>query len=323
MLNSPNFQSFGRRYAVGLDLTPRVVRLVILSRRCASRAVRVETFDAEASLAEAIGDAAAGSRAVAHALDLVLSRALRGRARAAGCAVMAVPGSELVSGALPLGRSATPGWLATGLREAAERAAGQAADTLMLDWRVLDPADSEPASANQSRVEFVATPQDHLDARIEAAAAAGLHLRAIDAEPAAALRAVRYLAAITAGVPGHSAEAYFALWINGDGVYGWYVAHDRVKARVGYPSAKYACLADAVRALASHGGARRAWLAGELDLLVHTGLAPCDIADLLGCSLSSFACDELPAQAGAGSVAHLRAPAFAVAFGLALRGVFQ
>jgi Tfp pilus assembly PilM family ATPase len=297
--------------AAGIDVTPRGVRVALLSRRrgVAGRA-RVDALAAEplpagAYTGAADGDWAAVGRALAAALE---------RARAAGrCrvsrAVMALPEAALTVAAVDLGAAgahdgarAEPAVLA-----AAEQATGLARDTLACDWR--------PGAAGATV--FAAAERAHVDARLEAAATAGVALTAIDGEPFAALRALRFVAAreTPGGAP------CLAIWIGEAGVHGWLVDGGRVAQAIGYPTPEHADLADALRELARAGAPAYALIAGEIGGPDGARLALADLADLLGCAARPFGCVSLCEPGQPVDETLVRAPAFAVAVGLALRGV--
>jgi Tfp pilus assembly PilM family ATPase len=212
----------------------------------------------------------------------------------------------------------------------AERIAGLERQALVVDWFVDDasrgcaPASAASPAGGVPRVTIAAAARQHLEARVEAAAAAGIALSAVDGEPPAALRALCH----AAGYELQENERYAAVWIGGDGVYGWRIADDAVQACVRYPAPEHVDLAAALRALAGGEALRRAVAGGDFDLLAGCGMTLADAADLFGCPVLPFECapfidaDARYALAGA---AHrwAHAPTFAVAFGLALRGVHE
>ncbi|WP_323121891.1 pilus assembly protein PilM [Burkholderia alba] len=307
--------SVGRRFAAGIDVSPRAVRVAVLSRRRVSRsrvrvdALAVEPLPAGAFAVTGDGDWAAVARALSAAMDRVRSA----RCRSALHGVMALPRAALTLASLDLHRMALrdgahahvePAALA-----AAERATGQARDALALDWRVEGPGAAT----------VVATARAHVDTRVEAAASAGVALVAIDGEPYAALRAIRHVARREASV----GEPYLAIWVGCGGVHGWLVAAGRVEREICYPAPEHADLADALRGLAQTGAARCAFVAGDAELLGGARISLADVADLLGCVVLPFECAGLCHPARPAGDALARSPAFAVAVGLALRGVFE
>ena len=338
MLKPNSLSLIARRRAQGRDVSAGAIRVALLSRRYASRAVRVEALDAEPLPSEWAALGPAYWPLATATLGRVLERITARYPGMPRFGVMAVPDAAVVCGKLGVDPAACGHPVEALVRDAAERGTAQAGETLALDWRW--PPDAREVSPEPRYAESVAScelawaavAQPEVDARIEAAAAVGVSLLAIDCEPAAALRAMRYRA-LEVG----TGEPYYALWLGEDGMYGWHVEQDAVVARVRYPAPEYASLDDAVRRLvcrgdpAGDGGARAAprlaWLAGDPGRLEPAGLAPCDLADLLGCTLTNFSCDvsRPPAANGVLPTYHAaprrEVPEFAVAVGLALRGV--
>jgi Tfp pilus assembly PilM family ATPase len=318
-----------RRFAAGIDLGPREVRLAVLSQRGRGAGpVSVECL----AVVPLAGGAMAGAQIVDRgAVALALSDAFA--QLPAACATrklicaMAVPGSATVVATVALSRlaprtqRATPMQALAGIEPAvmaeAERVAGIERHALAVDW-FIDDAPSD-ASRKAPSVTIAATPRQHLEARVEAAAAAGIELIALDGEPPAALRALRHAAEIEL----NPRECYAALWVGGDGVYGWRIANDVIEAHIRYPAPEHDDFADALRELAHGGALGCALLGGELDLLGSVGLAIADVADLLGCSVLPFECGAFCDGSSRVPVELRQASSFAVAFGLALRGVFE
>ena len=319
-------QAGGQRFAAGIDVGSQSVRLVVISQRARPpAALRIEYV---ISVPLAAGAMAGTEIADRHAVARALRDAFAGlphacAAQALRCA-MAVPASATVTATVPLARLvAQSGCAEDGGHELAElepavmieveRLAGLERHALAVDWFV------EEASVAARSVTIAATARQHLEARMECAAAAGISLTAIDGEPYAALRAMRYAASHE--LDPH--EPYVALWIGTDGVYGWRVAEDGITREMRYPAPEHTDLADALRDL-SHGAELDcALLSGEVDLLDGVGFSVADIADVLGCSVLPFECAVLGGLERPLSDPLLHEPEGAVAFGLALRGVFE
>ncbi|TKC90786.1 pilus assembly protein PilM [Trinickia terrae] len=323
-----------RRFAAGIDLSPREVRLAVLSVRGRGAApVSVEGLVA----APLAGGAMAGAQivdreAVAAALAAAFAQLPPACATRKMTCAMAVPGSATVVASVALSRlapgkpRATRAQALAGVEQAvmaeAERVAGIERHALAVDWFIDDAL--LDAGGNALSVTIAATPRQHLETRVEVAASAGIELRALDGEPPAALRALRHAAELEL----NPHERYAALWVGGDGVYGWRLSGDMIEAHLRYPAPEHEDLADALRELGG-GGALGcalgcALIGGELELLGSVGVAIADIGDLLGCSVLPFECAPYCDDGSSGVPAELRhAPAFAVAFGLALRGVLE
>lgn len=336
-----------RRFAAGIDLAERELRLVVVGWRGRSfAAARVEWLGATPLPCSAMAAGHIGEhRAIASALAALLARWPAARTvRALPCA-MAVPGSLTWVASMPLPepgfaarpRAGAPDPLESAARAYAERIAGIEREALAVDWRVERVAD-DPAEAgagagaggeSSAYLTIAATARLHLEARAEAAAAAGVALVAVDSEPAAALRALAQTAALELRDAGRFAgrftARFAALWAGNDGVYGWRICGSTIEAHVYCPASRLSVLPDALRELASPHALACGVAGGDLDALALESLALADVADLLGCGVLSFACAPFLAAEASLSSAPMRAcalePKFAVAHGLALRGV--
>ncbi|AOJ67444.1 MULTISPECIES: pilus assembly protein PilM [Burkholderia] len=308
--------SIGRRFAAGIDVNRRAVRIAVLSRRARGGTVRLEALDAEPLPAGVFDESAdADWTAVAAAMTAAFDRAPQ--VRRAGVAqrtiagVMALPDGAFSTATLAWPREEAGAAVEPAVRAAAERLTGLARDALAVDWCVNDAAATR-------EVAFATAAHVHLDVRIEAAASAGIELVAIDGEPLAALRAMRHVAAreIDEGEP------YLGVWIGESGVHGWLVSAGAVTAQIRYPAPEHADLADALRELARAGAPRCAFVAGDPEWLGGARISLADVGDLLGCIVLPFECAAC-GPLGAVDDGFARSPGFAVAFGLALRGVFE
>ncbi|NML33764.1 type IV pilus biogenesis protein PilM [Paraburkholderia antibiotica] len=320
-------QAGWQRFAAGIDLGSQSVRLVVLSRRSRARgALRLE-YMSTVPLAPGVmtGTEIVDRQAVARALrdafaglpQVCASQALR-------CA-MAMPASATLTTTVPLAQLAAQSYcededggpalagLAPAVMGEAERIAGIERHALAVDWFV----DETPSPVRS--VTIAATARQHLEARIECAATAGISLSAIDGEPHAALRALRY----AANRELDPNEPYAALWIGSDGVYGWRIVDGGILAEMRYPAPEHSDLADALRDLVHGPEFDCALIGGEVDLLDGVGFSLADIGDVLGCSVLPFECALLATRAQPFEDALLHEPAGAVAFGLALRGVLE
>lgn len=315
-----------RRFAAGIDVSEEEVRLVVLSQRLrASGPARIEYLAAVPLAASAMAGVEIVDRgAVTRALREAFADLPRACAAGALHCAMALPASAISMSSLPLARfaapgeaSATGGSVSPGLEAAvlseAERVTGIERHALAVDWFV----DASPCRAGS--IAIATAGRQYLEARIECAAAAGVSLSAIDGEPHAALRAMRYAAALE--LEPH--EPYAAIWIGADGVYGWRIAEASVDGEMHYPAPEHTDLADALRDLAECGPIGCVLLGGELGLLDGVGFSVADFGDVLGCSVLPFECASLGDCASPLSAELLREPACAVAFGLALRGVME
>ena len=325
-----SLQSAMRRFSAGIDVSAQAVRLVVLSRRLRTGGpMRVECVAAAALSPGAMaGVEIVDRQAVARALcDAFASVPAACASHALRCS-MAIPGSATLTAHLPMNQLAAE--LASDVRPRggvhrslpvlepvvlteAERIAGIERHALAVDWIV------EDSPRRGSTVTIAATAREHLEARIECAAMAGISLTAVDSEPHAALRALRYAAALELDLHG----PYAAIWVGSDGVYGWCISDDSIAQEIRYPSPEYSDIADALRDLADCSPSTFALVGGEIDLLEGVCFSLADIGDVLACSVLPFECASLSDGKNALSSVHLHEPSFAVAFGLALRGVVE
>ena len=315
-----------RRFAAGIDVGSQAVRLVVLSQRVrVGGPLRVEYLATVPLAASAMAGVEIVDRgAVTRALrDVFAGLPPPCAAQTLWCA-MALPASATLMSSLPLTRFAAASGVALAGRSSlaameaavlseAERIAGVERHALAVDWFI----DGAPRRAGS--VTIATAGRQHLEARIECAAAAGVTLTAIDGEPHAALRAMRHAAMLEL----ESHESYAAIWIGSDGVYGWRIADETVAGEMHYPAPEHTDLTDALRDLADGGALGCALLGGEVDLLDSVGFSVADLGDVLGCTVLPFECASLGDCARPLPAELLREPTCAVAFGLALRGVME
>ncbi len=343
MLMRNQLLSAVRRFAAGIDVSPCEVRLVIASRRRRGGVpVRVEWLGAAPLAAGVMSGADLVDRAaVAAALSSLCAKWPRRRAMRGMRCAMAIPGGTTTIATFEMPATGPSAHRLGGCPDAideldelepamldeAERLCGLERDALSVDWWADDCGAIRGAAAGDSapharqRVTLAAAPRRHLEARVEAAAAAGIALAAVDGEPLAALRALVY-AAEHAPRP---ARRYAAIWAGYDGVYGWRVTEGAVDASIRFPGGEHTDLDVALRRLAANGALDHALVGGDFGLLARVGLTLADIGERLGCGVAPFECAPfccgglLPAK----PTAWKQDASFAVAFGLALRGVIE
>ncbi|MFM0058234.1 pilus assembly protein PilM [Paraburkholderia phytofirmans] len=319
-------QPGAQRFAAGIDVGSQTVRLVVLSQRVRSPgALHIEYASTVPLVAGAMaGSEIADRHAVARALRDAFADLPHACATQALRCAMALPASATMTTTVPLTRLAAQSGcsedgghqlaeLEPAVMSEVERIAGLERHALAVDWYL------DEAYAPVRSVTIAATARQHLEARIECAAIAGISLTAIDGEPHAALRAMRYAASYE--LDPH--EPYVALWIGTDGVYGWRIVDDIVAREMRYPAPEHTDLADALRDLAHGPELDCALVSGEVDLLGGVGFSTADIADVLGCTVLPFECATLGGVARPLDDSLLLDPSGAVAFGLALRGVLE
>ncbi len=309
-----------RRQAAGIDIGAQAVRIVVLSRSARKAGpVRIECVASQllapgAMAGAEIVDRQAVARALSEAFGNVPQQCMSAALRCA----MAIPGSAAFTAHVPVhhangGPHRADASVEPVVMMEAERITGIERHALAVDWHV---DDSPPGPG---AVSIAATAREHLEARIECAAMAGITLTTVDVEPHAALRALRHAAAFELELD----EPYAAIWVGSDGVYGWRLEGETIADEIRYPAPEYACVADAFRDLAENNLNACALVGGETDLLDGVCFSLADIGDVLGCPVLPFDCSTL---SDGNVIAHselLHDPASAVAFGLALRGIAQ
>jgi Tfp pilus assembly PilM family ATPase len=320
-----------RRYAAGVDLGARGITLVVLSQRIVGAGpVRLEWLASAPLAHEAMMGAEIVDRAaVVGALRDVFSELPRGCAGASLRCAMALPVSATHIATVPLARLAPAAavdesGIHAGLEPLvlaeAERVAGVERGELAVDWDVLPASPArDTRQASEAHVKIAATARQHLEARIECAAMAGITLRAVDDEAHAALRAMRHAAAYE--LP--PLEPWVALWVGQEGVHGWYLIDDSVVRHMRFPALEHADLVEALRDLVNGEQAGCVQIAGELAMLRGVNFTLADIGDVLAAPVLPFECGPLGDIERPLTASLLHDPACAVAFGLALRGVSE
>jgi Tfp pilus assembly PilM family ATPase len=344
-----------RRFAAGIDVSPDAVRLAVVSRAGPAQApVRVEWLGAVPLMPGIVSPERIADRAaLAAALSTLRSAWPRRRSRHRLPCAMALPGSVTSIASIALSGKehrcddafdvALDRLEAAAVAEA-ERVTGRTRHALVVDWFVdVDDGAGEVtgrvqechasdgvagqnaalgaeagAQSGGRRLSVAAAERRHLEARIEAAAIAQLSVHVVDAEPPAALRALCHAAQRTH----ERGDRYAALWVGADGLYGWRVEGAVARARLHCRADALNGGPDALRELAASGPIDWSIVAGELGRLGAMPLALADIGDLVGAPVVPFACAPF-CEGGAAPERWQHAPEFAVAFGLALRGVAQ
>ncbi|UXU88161.1 competence protein ComA [Burkholderia sp. S-53] len=296
----------GRHGSTGIDVGADEVRVVVLSRRGRAADVRVEGLERE-PVGLAGGPDDARWAAVARSLSAAVSRLSAAGVRCEACGVMALSDDEIRTATLDLaGRDDVE----DAARQAAERISGLAPDSLAFDWR-------QDGGAQSGEIEVAVAPTALLERRVDVAAQAGVDLTAIDGESAAALRALRYAAQFELDAHG----PYAALWFSESGVRAWRVDGALAAQVLALSGAVPQAFSDALRQR-SLGAVRCVLVAGDERCIARFGTSVADIGDVLGAVAAPFDFTGwdgqpcLPAGMRGG-------PAFAVAFGLALRGVWE
>jgi Tfp pilus assembly PilM family ATPase len=181
-----------RRFAAGIDISERAVRLAVVSKRLhANRSVCVERLEmAPLEPGVVIGGDFVDRPAIIAALGEAFSRLpVRGALKTLRCA-MALPASATLTTRVPLAKLArasangngatvasgrdSRGLLEPAVLAEAERAAGIERGGLAVDWSI------EACEDGCATVSIAATARQHVESRVETAAAAGIMLSAID-----------------------------------------------------------------------------------------------------------------------------------------------
>lgn len=309
MLMRRKLLSAARRFAAGIDVSPREVRLVIVSRkRRGNRPVRIEWVGTAPLAAGVMSGAHLVDRAaIVAALSSLCERWPRRHAMHGMPCFMAVPGAATAVSLSPI--ASTERLFDRG------GASPPAIDGLEPSpfGRFDRPNGMESPGARAAR--------RRLEERVEAAAAARIALAAVDGEPQVALRAITYAAEHAGRPPGR----YAVIWAGYDGVYGWRIADRDVETASRFPGGEHADLESALRLLAGTEGLEAVFVGGDIRLLERIGLTVADIGERLGCGAAPFECASFCCRAGV--LAEVKGwkhgATYAVAFGLALRGVTQ
>jgi Tfp pilus assembly PilM family ATPase len=325
---SGTLRTVTRRYAAGVDVSEDAVRFAVVSRRLkANASVCIEHLECVALPEGAVvnGDFVDRAAIVAALREGFGQWSTNGAWRSLRCAMglsaavthmMSVPLTQLIdvhdtqsaSGGDPFGL------LEPAVLAEAERATGIERAGLAVDWAIQTQDDG------RTHVSIAAAARRHVEARVEAAAAAGIALSAIDGEPSAALRAMRQSGCAELG----DEARYLACWLESAGLRGWLVDGGETENEVRYPAPEYRTMTEALRDLAGgHAPIDCIYLSGELALMSKAGLTVPALAQLFDCPVLPF--EAAPNCNGAADIdgALRYSPRFAVAFGLALREVMQ
>jgi len=342
----------GRRFAAGIDIHADSVRAVAMSRALSGNDmpcvehIGLAELPLHAMHGSQIADPALVSAAIVQALGAFYTPRSAASLRVvmalapAACLITTIPYSQLPLVTQPRWASYGPeAWrldlLEPGVRAHAEALAGIEGDALALDWWHGRTPWGDPDHLN-----FAAATREHIDARIDAAAGAGLQLVAIEVESSAALRACRYDAQreMPADAP------YVVLWVGEDNLHLWIVRDARPVRELQAPmqpdiaTGWHQLLARYTRFMLSEtdslsfvgtpplptrSAPNAVFVAGDLQRLLEAGFALEDIGAALRCQVFEFdagcQCDGRPPVV----LPETRPAALAVAFGLALRGVWQ
>ncbi|WP_423393305.1 competence protein ComA [Burkholderia sp. LMG 21824] len=297
----------GGHRSTGIDVGADEVRVAVLSRRGRGAQVYVEGLERE-PVGLAGGPEDARWAAVARALAAAVSRLSAAGVRCDTRGVMALHDDEMRTATLDLaGRDD----IEDAARQAAERISGLAPDGFAFDWR-------QDGGVGAAEIEIAVAPLALLERRIDVAAQAGIDLTVVDGESAAALRALRYAAQIE---PDAQAGPCAALWFHDSGVHGWRIDGPLAVPVLTLSGAVPGAISDALRRRAL-GALCCVLVAGDERCITRFDTSIAEIGDVLGAVAVPFDCTGWNGQACPPACTP-GGPAWAVAFGLALRGAWE
>ncbi|KWA15589.1 competence protein ComA [Burkholderia cepacia] len=295
----------GGHRSTGIDVGADEVRVVVLSRRGRGAEVCVEGLERE-PVGLAGGPEDARWAAVARALAAAVSRLSAADVRCSARGVMALHDDEMRTAMLDLaGRDDVE----DAARQAAERISGLAPDSLAFDWR---------QDGGAGEIEVAVASLALLERRVDVAAQAGVDLTVVDGESAAALRALRYAAQCELAA---QAGPCAALWFHDSGVQGWRIDGSSAVPVLTLSGAAPGAFSDALRRRAL-GAVCCVLVAGDERCIARFDTSVAEIGDVVGAVAVPFDCTGWSAQSCL-STGMPGGPALAVAFGLALRGVWE
>lgn len=322
--------SVARRFAAGFDITPTEIRMAVASRRlAASGDVRIEHLAAwplEAGVVDHDHVEILKPECVSRALSALRDGIPIQHAVTSVRYAMALPPAATYVGMTSLAELArlTPGLtpacdagaafnqLEPAVLAEAERMFGLDPASTVVDWMMADRDDDPDA------VTITAAPREWLDTRIVAAAAAGIVLSTVDGEAAAALRACRLYGALA--LP--TGCNWCAIWAGSGTVYAWLLRGTMVRQAWHARAEPAEAIPHALRDEFAHDDLAGAVVAGEPAAIAAAGLDFDALRGALGCDPQLFHC-TLFCDAPVAVRPLYGSPAFAVAFGLAMRGVLE
>ncbi|MEJ2768568.1 pilus assembly protein PilM [Mycetohabitans sp. B46] len=320
--------SVGRRFAAGIDITPLEIRMAVASRRLADGAdVRVEHLAAQPLPAGVVEDAEIlRPECVSRALSALRDGMPIRRSLASVRYAMALPPTVTYTGVASLAELArrTPGLasaqhactafdeLEPAVLAEAERLFGVDPSSIVVDWLMADRDDDPDA------VTITAASRDWLDIRIATAAAANIALSTVDGEAAAALRACRLQGALV--LP--AGCRWCAIWAGGGAVYAWLLRGTMIRREWQALSGHQGPILDALRDALASDDLSGAVVGGEVAAIAAAGLDFDALRGALGCDPQLFRCAPF-CRASIAAQPCSNSPAYAVAFGLAMRGVLE
>ncbi|MCA7973497.1 competence protein ComA [Burkholderia semiarida] len=296
----------GRHRSTGIDVGAHEVRVAVVSGRGRGTEVCVEGLERE-PVGLADGPEDARWAAVARSLAAAVSRLSASDVRCDARGVMALHDDEMRTATLDL---AGRGDIADAARQAAERLSGLAPDSLAFDWR-------HYGGVRSGEIAVAVAPLALLERRIDVAAQAGIDLTVIDGESAAVLRALRYAAQFEPGAQ----RDYAVLWFCDAGVRGWRIEGPSAIPVLTLSGTLPEALPDALRRRAL-GAVHCVLVAGDERCIARFDTSVAEIGDVLGTAVVPFDCTGWDGQPCVRAGVR-GGPAFAVAFGLALRGVWE
>lgn len=309
--------------AIGIEIQPTAVRVVVLSRCWLAKATIHLMHMAQRALpiGAVVGTEFTDVITLASAITDALYTSKQSRIKA-NRAVMALPSAAILLGETSVSQLAlpTPGLTSVSLDalEAAvlaeaERLFRIEASELAIDW--FQPA----APQHPERLMIAAAPRHYVETYVEIATQAELKLTAIDAEGAAALRACRFAAHQT--LP---AEAlYSVIWLSEHQIYVWFVREHDIQHELFFSGLDLvkSVFIDRLQHQAQIEAPQQAFITGEIDMLNTLDLNLEEMGEALHCKIGVFDASLYCQTDKNASLSHPPNAPFAVAFGLALQGL--
>lgn len=285
--------SVARRFALGIEVGSKQLRVMVLSRRLLAAAqIRIEHIGVCAlPIGMVAGADFMDPAVIAAALTEALLACRCKRALSAARVAMALPATAALLQQLSIAMLAPQSVMTTqsdtaldALESAvlaqAEHLAGIEAAALSVDWFRADPVGAP------DQLTIVATPRRYVEVRLEAAAQAGMMLHAIDGADAAALRACRF-----AGMQSGRADLFYgAIWLGTDSGRMWLLCGGSIERELKFSLADLATpafmttLHDLIKMIQPV----YVLIAGEVETLLMAGRTIDELSAVLGCPVIEF-----------------------------------
>ncbi len=309
--------------AIGIEIQPTAVRVVLLSRcGLAKQTIRLMHMAQRAlPIGAVVGTEFTDVITIASAITDALYTSKQSRIKASH-AVMALPSAAILLGETsvsqlalptPVLASTPPDTVEAAVLAEAERLFRIEASELAIDW--FQPA----APQHPERLVIAAAPRHYVETCVEIATEAGLKLIAIDGGGVAALRACRFAALHT--LPAET--LYSVIWLGEQQIYVWFVREHYIQHELFFSGLDLVkpVFIDSLQHQAQIEAPQQAFIAGEIDMLNTLNLNLEEMGRALHCKICVFDAALYCQTDKNASLSHPQNAPFAVAFGLALKGV--